>query len=141
MSTSFIQSSLSSSFLQLSTWLGPACAPLLWFLLGLVAIRLSRNDTVTTVNFIDSKMKRSDRRANEKHRKRSLKQQIKKFRATSHFPSRVHGKFIRRRRNAPTCAYRQQRSTYDRIYDEAHVNNRACSNRHKRSARLRRNSR
>ena len=138
---SFLQSSVSSYFHYLSDWLGPACAPLLWFMLGLLALRLSRHDTVTTVDLIASRTNRRDRRANEKHQRRSLKQQLEKFMATPHFPSRVHGKFIGRRRKAPTYSYRQHRDTYDRIYDDTHDNIRACSARHKKSSRHRRNFR
>ena len=106
---SLLQSSVSSYFYHLSDWLGPACAPLLWFMLGLLALRLSRNDTVTTVDLIGSRMNRRDRRANEKYQKRSLKQQLKKFRASPRLPCRIHGKFQGHYRKAPTCSYRQHR--------------------------------
>ena len=122
--TSTIQSFMSSSFEQLIVWSGPACAPLLWFFLGSASFWMSRQTQVTTVDIVDSRMYRQDRRTYERRVKKSLKAQMKEFRATPALSPRVHGNYLRhRQKKAPTIKARRQKQRYEEIFDscEPHI--------------------
>ena len=122
------------------TWIGPFCAPLLWILLSLSEFWMSNHSQVTSVDIIDSRMKRSDRRTYERQVKKSLKSQLKEFRPTR-FPSpRVHGRYLRRRgcRKPPSVSDRNRKATYDRIFDSCANSVRSGSKKSRSSAQLRR---
>ena len=107
------------SFLdQFLKWVGPACAPLLWFCLGLTSFWIARqSEKVTTVEILDSKMHRRTRRTYERRAKKQLKSQMRKFRPTPILSPRVHGTFIRRRsRRAPTISDRQRTAIYNKSH-------------------------
>ena len=107
-------------------WSGQACGPLLWFLLGSASFWMSRQFQVTTVDIIDSRMHRQDRRTYERRAKKSLKAQMKDFRATPTFSPRVHGNYLRhRKKKAPTIKTRRQKQRYDEIFDSCETHMRA----------------
>ena len=137
-----VSTSLMSAISPALSWVGPFGAPLLWFVLGVSAFRMSVHESITTVDVIDSRMKRGDRRAYERHVKKSLKSQLREFRPTPLRSFRVHGKYIRRHwQKAPTVSFRRQKATYDRIYDSCQDTVSACSHRHRHSTKNRRDHR
>ena len=124
-------------------WIGPLCAPLLWLLLSFSAFWMSHHETITSVDIIDSKMKRRDRRTYERYQRKSLKSQLKKFRPTRLPSPRVHGKYLSRShfKKAPSLSARNRKARYDSIYDSCEGSIRACSKRFRSSTQQRRDRR
>ena len=135
----FLVSFMSAAF----TWIGPFCAPLLWLLLSFSAFWKSNHAKVTSVDIIDSRMKRRDRRTYERHVRKSLKSQLKEFRPTCPPSSRVHSRYLRRRgcRKAPSVSDRNRKATYDRIFDSCVNSWRSCSKKSRSSTNFRRDRR
>ena len=137
-----MSTSLLSAVSTALSWVGPFGAPLLWFVLSVCAFRMSIHESITTVDVVDSRMKRGDRRAYERHVKKSLKSQLREFRPTPLRSPRVHGKYIRRHwKKAPTISFRRNKATYDRIFDSGQDSIRACSHRHRNCSEKRRDQR
>ena len=135
----FLLSSMSVAF----TWIGPFCAPLLWILISFSAFWMSSHSKATSVDIIDSRMKRRDRRTYERQVRKSLKSQLREFRPTRLPSPRIHGRYLRRRgcKKAPSVSVRNRKTSYDRIFDSCANSMRSCSKKSRSATQVRRDRR